>query len=325
MTEPPRGPARGPVRPLEDMDTKLREPELSRPRLLKPITGVPNTPDEDRVFEYGRLLAMNTLGAVNDAQLNQARRQLGIGTREQERIARNVSVCYQYLEYQNRRDFDGIIKIHHNPYLNKTYYGRWPIDPAAHVRGLKGFFAITPDATTEANKIIAASGNKVVVRTTARGTQVKSFPNSMLGSGGKQWAVALIHAIDVVDGMIASCEGTSPFENQWEEPFINSNFPGLGGDVSEVRARQGVSADFEYLAEQVIEDRTSQRLYAGADPDAPPAVGREDVLDLVRRLYEQGPRQCQCLIEPRMRRCAKVRVGDSLYCLYHQEHGYGID
>jgi|GEM_PF-4340963 len=325
MTRPPRKPERGPVRPLEDMDTKLREPELSRPRLLKPITGVPNTPDEDRVYEYGRLLAMNTFGAADDSQLERAKRQLGIETDEQERIAKNVSVVYQYLEYQNRRDFDGIVRIHHNPYLNKTYFGRWPIDPAAHVRGLKGFFAITPDATTEANKIIAASGNKVVVRTTARGTQVKSFPNSMLGSAGKQWAVALIHAIDVVDGAIASCEGTSPFENQWEEPFINSNFPGLGGDVSEVRARQGINADFEYLAEQVIDDRTSERLYAGKDPDAPRAVSQENVLDMIRKLHEQGPRQCQCLIPPKMRRCAKVRVGDSLYCLYHQEHGYGID
>jgi hypothetical protein len=254
------------------MDTKLRETDPLNPRLLKPLTGVPNTPDENRVYEYGRLMAMNTFRQMARADLDRAKEELGIATDEQERIAGNVSVIYQYLEYQNRRDFDGIVKIHHNPYLNKTYFGRWPISPEAHVRGLKGFFGITPDATTEANKIIVATETKVVVRTTARGTQAKSFPGSMLGTGGKQWAVALIHAIEVVDGRIASCEGTSPFENQWDEPYVNSNFPGLGGDVSEVRARQGVNADYEYLAEQLIGDDSccSVRGYSRENPSPSP-------------------------------------------------------
>lgn len=330
------GPRQSP-RPFEDMDTKHRELGPTHSRLFQSLTGVPNTPDEINVYEYGRRIAIDFF-AGGDAtpprlwpgaasapdDLDRAKQELGIETEEQERIATNVSVVYKYLEYQNRRDFDGIIDIHHNPYLNKTYFGRWPISPEAHTRGLKGFFGITPDATTEANKIIVAAGNKVVVRTTARGTQVKSFPNSMLGSGGKQWAVTLIHAVEVVDGRIASCEGTSPFENQWDESFINSNFPGLGGDVSEVRARQGVNADYEYLAEQVIGDQTIRHMHAGSDPDAGKAY-EKDVLAMIQGLHEQAPNQCQSLIAPRMRRCAKLRVGDSLYCLHHQEHGYGID
>jgi hypothetical protein len=311
-------------RPLADIDTKGRELEPTAPRLFKPLTGVPTTPDENRVYEYGRLLALNFFGTVNKKDLADRKSELDIRTDEQERVAGNVSVIYKYLEFQNRRDFQGIVDIHHNPYLNKTYFGRWPISPEAHVRGLQGFFRITPDATTEANKIMAASGNTVVVRTTARGTQVESFPGSMLGEGGKQWAVTLIHAIEVVDGMIASCEGTSPFENQWDEGFINSSFPGLGGDVSEVRARQGVNADYEYLAEQVIDDKTINRMHSGTAAELT-SVQQPDVLALIQKLHEQAPNQCQSLIAPKMRRCAKGRVDDSLYCLYHQEHGYGID
>lgn len=320
MTEPRPSP-----RAIEDMDTKLRELDPMRPRLLKPLTGVPSTPEELRVYEYGRLMTANRFygGAQAQDNMDRARDELGIESDEQLRIATNVSVIYAYLEFQNRRDFDGIISIHHEPYLNKTYFGRWPISPQAHVRALKGWFEITPDATTEANKIIAASGNTVVVRTTARGTQVKSFPRSMLGDKGKQYAVALIHSIEVVDLRVASCESTSPFENQWEEQIINSNFPGLGGDVSEVRARQGVNADFEYLAEQLIGDDLIRRMHAGPDPDH--KVSAEDILDMIRTLHDQAPNQCQCLIPPKMRRCTKMRVGDSLYCNYHQSHGYGID
>jgi hypothetical protein len=55
------------------------------------------------------------------------------------------------------------------------------------------------------------------------------------------------------------------------------------------------------------------------------SVQQPDVLALIQKLHEQAPNQCQSLIAPKMRRCAKGRVGDSLYCLYHQEHGYGID
>jgi hypothetical protein len=308
------------------MDTKLRELEVSQTRLFKPLTGVPSTPDENNVYEYGRLSAMQFFGAMSREALDQAKSDLGIDSEEKERIAANVMVIYQYLEYQNRRDFDGILRIHHNPYMNKTYFGRWPIDPEAHARGLRGWFQVTPDATTEANKIIVATDHTVVVRTTARGTLVRSFTNSMLGQSGKQYAVALIHSIDVINGAVASCESTSPFENQWEEQLINSNFPGLGGDISEVRARQGVTADFEYLAEQVIGDDTMLRMYPGSDRFAPLARAEQtDVLAIIQKLHSQGPNQCQTLIPPKMRRCAKVRVGDALYCQHHQEHGYGID
>jgi hypothetical protein len=320
MTDPDQ-PERS-ERPLEDIESKLREIQPLEPRTFQPLTGVPSTPDEHRVYEFGRLMARDFFGDRVD--LGAARRELGIRSDEQERIATNVSVIYRYLEYQNRRDLQGIIDIHHNPYLNKTYFGRWPISPEAHARGLRGWYTIVPDASTEANKIILAAENKVIVRTTARGTQVRSFPQSMLGAGGKQWAVALIHSVEVIDGRIASCESTSPFENQWEEQIITSNYPGLGGDVSEVRARQGVNADFEYLAEQVVGDLTIREMHAGSDPDF---YRRQEVdaLSYIKMLTQQGPNQCQTLIPPKMRRCTKLRTGDSLYCLYHQEHGYGID
>lgn len=311
-----------PRRPLEDIDANFRQLLPGEARTWQPLTGVPNIPDEQRVYEFGRLMAREFFGERID--LDAIRRQLDIRDEEEERIARNVSIIYRYLEYQNRRDYEGIRKIHHNPYINKTYFGRWPIDPAAHVRGLKGWFTIVRDATTEANKIILAAENKVVVRTTARGTQVRSFPNSMLGQGGKQWAVALIHSIEIVDERIASCESTSPFENQWEEQIINSNYSGLGGDVSEVRARQGVNADFEYLAERVIGDETIRQLHAGSDPDYYRGLD-VDALGLIKQLSQQAPNQCQTLIPPRMRRCAKLRTGEALYCHYHQVHGYGID
>ncbi|HEX2028058.1 MAG TPA: nuclear transport factor 2 family protein [Nitriliruptorales bacterium] len=311
-----------PRRADADIDVNFRELQPREPRTWQPLTGVANTPDEHRVYEFGRLIAREHFGDQMD--LDAVRRQLDIRDEEEERIAKNVSIVYRYLEYQNRRDYDGIIEIHHNPYINKTYFGRWPIDPAAHVRGLKGWFTIVPDATTEASKIILAAENKVIVRTTARGTQVRSFPNSMLGQGGKQWAVALIHSVEIVDGAIASCESTSPFENQWEEQIINSNFPGLGGDVSEVRARQGVNADFEYLAERAIGNETLREMHAGSDAAYYKAMD-VDALGLIEQLSRQAPNQCQTLIPPKMRRCAKLRTGDSLYCLHHQEHGYGID
>lgn len=310
-----------PRRPPEDIDVNFRQLSPGEARTWQPLTGVPNIPDEQRVYEFGRLMAREFFGERID--LDAIRRRLDIRD-EEERIAENVSIIYRYLEYQNRRDYEGILKIHHNPYINKTYYGRWPIDPAAHVRGLKGWFTIVRDATTEANKIILAAQNKVVVRTTARGTQVRSFPDSMLGQRGKQWAVTLIHSIEIENRAIASCESTSPFENQWEEQIINSNYPGLGGDVSEVRARQGVNADFEYLAEQVIGDETIRKQHAGSDPAYYRGLD-VDALGLIEQLSQQAPNQCQTLIPPRMRRCAKLRTGEALYCNHHQKHGYGID
>jgi hypothetical protein len=321
----PKRPRKSPRR-LDDIESKLRELSPPKIRRFKPLTGIPATPDENGVYEFGRLITANFFGVLNKRDLDAAREELGIDTDEKERVANNVSIAYKYLEYQNRQDFDGIKSIHHNPYMNKTYFGRWPIDPEAHCRGLRGWFSIVPDASTEANKIVVAAGNKVVIRTTARGTQVGDFPNSMMGARGKQFAVALMHSIDIVDGRIASCEGISPFENQFDESFIASNFPGLGGDVSEVRARQGTDAGFEYLAAELVGGDTALKMYSGTQPLAGADVPQDDILGLIKELHDQAPMQCQSLIAPEMRRCAKIRPSeDSLYCRYHQEHGYGID
>lgn len=312
-------------RPITDIDTNLRELLPTEPRISPPLTGVPNTPDENRVYEFGRLIAGHFFKRLSKRDLDAAEEALQIDPGEELRIAENVSVIYKYLQYQNTRDYEGIVEIHHDPYINKTYYGRWPISPWAHVRGLRGFFGITPDATTEGNKIISASGDTVVVRTTARGTQVKDFPGTALGTGGKQWAVTLIHAIEVIDGRIASCESVSPFENQFDETFIASSFPGLGGDVSEVRARQGVNADYEYLVTGSLpaDRQTSVRRY---DSDSTLTLERLSTLDLIQELNKQAPNQCQALISPIMRRCAKIRFSEkSLYCDYHDQNGYGID
>lgn len=295
-------------------------PELNRRqrapqelRLDKVQIGVTASGQADQVHEYGRLLNLNYFGELGNNELDRRRQELDIQDDELLRRAENVSVIYRYLEFQNRRDYDGIIDLHYNPYINKTFFGRWPISPEAHVRSLRGYFKLFPDATTEANKIIAAEGNIVTVRTTARGTQERELPGSMVGSSGKQIAVSLIHAIEVIDGRIASCETTNPFENQWTAGYVNSSFPGLGSDVSDIRARQGVDADYEILLERLYR---SSRERGGAE---------ENTLRLIERLVEVGPNQCQALVTESMRRCAKTAAPNSIYCEYHQEHGYGID
>jgi predicted ester cyclase len=249
-------------------------------------------------------------------------------------------VIYQYLTYQNARDYDGIEKIHHNPYYNFTYFGRHPIDPKAHTRALRGYFKIFPDATTEANQIVAVEGNKVVVRTTARGTQHLDLLGGWVGEKGKQIAVSLMHVIEVIDGKIASCESTNPFENQWEAEIITGHWPleadfppgftpfrhiGAGNinrdNVGRSRAAQGIDSNYEYLLVQLHNAYTGGRI-------------NDTEMKQLRRQLDAGPNQCQALIPQFMRRCAKqampwatgrTKGKPSIYCTYHQTAGYGID
>jgi predicted ester cyclase len=286
-------------------DTLRRQGDPKQLRLDKPRTGVMPTREADRVHEYGRLLNLNHFGDLDDEELERRRQELGVETDDQLQKAENVSVVYRYLELQNRRDYDGIIELHHNPYVNKTFFGRHPIDPRAHVRTLEGYFKLFPDATTEANKIIAAEGNTVVVRTTARGTQAREIPGSMIGSPGKQIAVTLIHAIEVDDGRIAGCETTSPFENQWESDIVNSSFPGLGGDISDPRARQGIDADDELWVERLAEA-------PGVPLSDTERQLRFPELAQLRKQLDVGRNQCQALVERTMRRCTKQAASDSI-------------
>ncbi len=243
-----------------------------------------------------------------------------------------AAVILKYLELQNRRDYRGIEAIHHNPYVNKTFFGRHAINPKAHTRSLRGYFKVFPDATTESNQILAVEGDIVVVRTTARGTQDRAFKgDSIVGGPGKQIAVSLVHAIEVVDGKIASCEATNPFENQWTSEIVNVQ--NLGPDnfghqnVLTARARQGIDSSYEILLERLVDLSKKGKL-------------SKKELQQISAQLDAGPNQCQALVEPSMRRCAKqrtkaqknrVKIVDvargsmSLYCDYHQFHGYGID
>ena len=283
-----------------------REMDPRTLRINKPRVGPTPLSEDECVHEYGRLINLHYFEQIGDSELQGRRAELGIDTSEKLRKAENVSVIYRYLELQNRRDYEGIEKLHTDPYINKTYFGHHPISPKAHTRTLRGYFKVYPDATTEANKIIAAEGNTVVVRTTARGTQERELPGSLLGGPTTQIAVTLIHAIEVQEGRIAACESTNPFENQWTADIVNSSFPGLGQDVSDARARQGIDTDYELLLIRLVEATRSGNME-------------------IERLLDSGPNQCQCLIPPIMRRCAKLAESKSLYCTYHQEHGWGID
>lgn len=290
--------------------------------------GVLPTGENAKVHEYGRLLSLNRLGEVSHLELAQFRDQLGSISDEQMHKAQLVSTVYACAEHQNIRDYDSLAASHHDPYVNKTYFGRWPVSPQAHIRSLKGYVQIFPDALVEINKIIAVEGNTVVFRTTARGTQKGEIPGSLIGPAGKQVAVSLIHALEIIDGKIAAYESTNPFVNQWEADIINSSFPGLGGDVTDQRARQGVDADWELLVE-LLPDVVTE---AGANAEE--LLKRQNIMEerkdvhlptLIQRLYEAGPKQCQALQPQKMRRCAKMVASGSLYCEFHQKDGYGND
>lgn len=276
-------------------------------------TGVMPTEEQEGVHEYGRLLNLHYFGEIDDDELKRAKKRFGIERPEQEERAEKVAVVYRYLELQNRRDYKGIEELHHDPYINKTYFGRHPISPKAHTRTLRGYFKLFPDATTEGTKILAAEGNTVIVRTTARGTQVGEIPGSLIGQAGKQVAVTLIHAIEVIDGMIAACESTSPFVNQWEQEIVTGSFPGTLQDVSDGRARQGIDTKYELMLERLARSAEEGGLFS-----------EEDLAD-VRKVLELGPNQCQALMEQDMHRCSQQAAAAALYCDHHQEHGYGID
>ena len=253
---------------------------------------------------------------------------------------KKVAVIYQYLKYQNARDYKGIERIHHNPYVNYTYFGRHAINPKAHTRALRGYFKYFPDATTEANEIVAVEGNKVVVRTTARGTQDMDLLGGMVGARGKQIAVSLMHVIEVIDGRIASCESTNPFENQWESEIISGHYPleadfppGIGtfshipagnigrDNIGRTRAVQGIDSNYALLLEQLHNAFKERK------------VSKEEFVQ-IRRQLNAGPNQCQALIPKFMRRCGKQaekwtkgrqKGKPSIYCGYHQFSGYGLD
>lgn len=253
--------------------------------------------------QYQRLLDGYQAGLLSAEELARRRAELDVEAVWRRQREENVAVFYRYVELQNRRDYDALEQLFHEEYINHTYFGPHPISPKAHIRSLRGHFGAIPDGHLAVNEIIAVEGEWVIGRTTARGTQAAT----LLGrpGTGRQTAVPLIHCIRVVDGRIKEYRSTNPFQVPFQEDIIAPE------DVQHARALQGVETAQSERWERLLDEANRARLVDDAE------------LAQLRDQVAARQSQCQALLEENWRRCYKQARPGSLYCEYHEEHGYG--
>jgi predicted ester cyclase len=222
----------------------------------------------------------------------------------EDRRQKNIDIFYQYIEYENARDYEGMEKLFHpTEFRSKTYFGNDPISPKAHSRMLRGLFRSFPDWFMVINEIISADNDAVVGLITGRGTQYEEFAGRP--PRDHQIAIPTLHSIKVADGLIIEHRHINPFE----DIFANQIMAPLTEDIMAVRAQQGFDSS---LAQKAYD----AALAAGASADK---------LTELRALVELKRRQCQVLLKGTLRRCAMIAPPGELYCEHHQNHGYGID
>ncbi len=213
-----------------------------------------------------------------------------------------IELVLKFYKAFNARDSEGMEACLAPVHTDRTYFGKQSIDPDAIVRMLDGFFDVFPDWTESIDEIIVGEGDKVVVRSTGRGTQTKTFMGR--SADNLQQACPLINTLSVKDGKITEYRSTFPFTTPMEETIIAAE------DVQEARAEQGG-------VEISVEQRDGiLRSYRDGDIDSGDVVARESAAESIRN-------RCQALLEHNLRRCNKAALTDSLYCELHQTTGYG--
>ena len=213
-----------------------------------------------------------------------------------------IDLVLKFYKAFNARDVPGMKDCLAPVHTDRTYFGKQSIDPDAIVRMLDGFFDVFPDWTESIDEIIVGEGDKVVVRSTGRGTQTKTFMGR--SADNLQQACPLINTLSVKDGKITEYRSTFPFTTPMEETIIAAE------DVQEARAEQGG-------VEISVEQRDGiLRSYRDGDIDSGDMVARESSAESI-------PNRCQALLEHNLRRCNKAALTDSLYCELHQTTGYG--
>lgn len=213
-----------------------------------------------------------------------------------------IDLVLKFYKAFNARDFEVMEACLAPVHIDRTYFGKQAIDPKAIIRMLRGFFDIFPDWTESIDEIIVGEGDKVVVRSTGRGTQTKTFMGR--AADNLQQACPLIDTLTIKDGKITEYRSTFPFTTPMEETIIAAE------DVQEARAEQG---GVEISAEQ---REGILRAYRDGEIDSGDVVARESAAEAI-------PNRCQALLEHNLRRCNKAALPDSLYCELHLTSGLG--
>ncbi|SRR5579859_580519 len=223
--------------------------------------------------------------------------------RDHEPQGEAVRLFRRYIELENKRDYAGIEQLFHDTeFVCHPWFGSKPIKPEAQTRMLRGLFAAFPDWQMEINEIIAGDDEVAVGKITGRGTQTSTWMGRP--PSDHQIAIPLIHCIKVRDGRIVRYSSTVPWRDPFSSDYVSS------ADVQAAEATQGKETG-----------RTDRVLDAVR---AIPGAGEELLANLqAEQSVDEG--QCHALIEETMRRCAKQAATGSIYCLWHNEHGYGID
>jgi predicted ester cyclase len=217
-----------------------------------------------------------------------------------------VRLFRRYIELENARDYAGIEDIFHaDEFVCHPWFGPAPIKPHAQTRMLRGLFTAFPDWQMEINEIIAGNDEVAVGKITGRGTQTSTWMGRP--PSDHQIAIPLIHCIRVKDGKIVRYSSTVPWRDPFQSDFVAAS------DIQAAEATQGL--DVEALR------RLDTEALGRIDPALAGPQSEQD-LQAAAQLAQDT---CQALNEANMRRCAKVAAPGSLYCEWHNEHGYGVD
>jgi predicted ester cyclase len=203
----------------------------------------------------------------------------------------------------NKRDLKTIGNMLAQRHIDRTFFGQQPIDRDATLRMFIGFLEVFPDWVENIDEVVTGEQNKLAVRHTGRGTQVKSF----LGRApdGKQLAATYtdILTFDDDDRIIEYTCGQFPFSSFWEEGEAAAE------NVMETRAEQGGT---------LISNAAREEIYAAIRDGA---VDHREVM--LAKAGADKINRCQALLETNFRRCFNQASHGSIYCELHTKTGHG--
>ncbi|HMB92927.1 MAG TPA: ester cyclase [Rhodothermales bacterium] len=222
----------------------------------------------------------------------------------QEKRQESIALFYRYIECENARDYENMIKLFPaEGFHSKTYFGNDRISAHAHVRMLKGLFRAFPDWFMVIYEIISADDRASVGLITGRGTQHEEFFGRP--PADHQIAIPTLHSIKCENGQIVEHRHINPFE----DIFAAQAMAPLTEDVMAIRAQQGFDSER-------VQKSYDEAIAAGASKEELKELG-----DMVKHKV----RQCQVLLKGTLRRCAMIALLGELYCEHHMHHGYGVD
>src|ERR1700676_5454234 len=146
-----------------------------------------------------------------------------------------IQKVIDFFDAFNKRDLKTIGNLLAQRHIDRTFFGHQPIERDATLRAFIAFMEVFPDWFEQIDEVVASEKNKLAVRHTGRGTQVKPF----LGHEptGKQLAATYtdILTFDDDDRIIEYNCGQFPLTAFWDEGEAAAE------DVMERRAEQGGS------------------------------------------------------------------------------------